>query len=83
MYSLNAELALQAIVICMRAADQTISTILLWRLPQAGRGRRPLTFLDTVARDVGLDIGDLKGVMLDREVWRRIVEEFSIEDRPK
>ena len=66
-----------------RAVDQTISTILPWRLPQVARGRRPLTFLDTVARDVGLDVGDLKGAMLDRAVWRRIVEEFSIVDRPK
>ena len=55
---------------CMRAADQTISTILPWRLQQVGRGRRPLTFLDSVARDTGLDVGDLKGAMLDRAVWR-------------
>ena len=68
---------------CMRAVDQTISTILPWRLPQVARGRRPLTFLDTVARDVRLDVSDLKGAMLDRAVWRRIVEEFSIVDRPK
>ena len=50
---------------CMRASDQVISTILPWRLPQlqSGRGRRPLTFLDTVARDTGLLIEDLKTVM--------------------
>ena len=36
-----------------------------------------------VARDTGLDVGDLKGAMLDRAVWRKIVEEFSIVDRPK
>ena len=66
----------------MRAEDQTISTILPWRLPQAGRGRRPLKFLDTVARDVGLDIGDFRGAMLDLEFWWKIVEGFSIEDRP-
>ena len=67
----------------MRAADQTISIILPWRLPQAGRGRRPLTFLNTVARDVCLEIGDLRGVMLDREVRRKIVGGFSILNRPK
>ena len=32
---------------------------------------------------VGLDIGGLRGAMLDCEVWRKIVEEFSIEDHPK
>ncbi|KAL5270988.1 hypothetical protein ACHWQZ_G001587 [Mnemiopsis leidyi] len=68
---------------CMRAHDQIISSVLPWRLPQTGRGRRPLTFLDTVARDAGVEIGDLRGVMLDRTVWRNIVEQFSIEDRPK
>ena len=50
---------------CMRAVDQTISTILPWRLQQVGRGRRPLTFLDTVARDTGVEISDLRNAMLD------------------
>ena len=69
---------------CMRATDQIICTILPWRLPQVGRGRRSLTFLDSVARDTGLEVGNLiKGAMLDRAVWRKIVEEFSIVDRPK
>ena len=45
--------------------------MLPWRLPQASGRRRPLTFLDTVTRDVGLDIGDLGGAMLDREVFHR------------
>ena len=47
----------------MKAVDHTISTILPWRLPEVGRGRRPLTFLDTVAWDVGHDVGYLKGVI--------------------
>ena len=67
----------------MRAEEQTISTILPWRLPQAGRGCRQLTFLDTVARDVGLEIGDLRDAMLDREIWRKIVEKFFIVDCPE
>ena len=58
----------------MTAVDQTISTILSWRLPQVGGGRTPLTFLDTVTLDEGLDVGDLKGVMLDPAVRRKIVE---------
>ena len=28
-------------------------------------GRRPLTFLDTVARDTGLDVSEVRTVMLD------------------
>ena len=49
------------------------------------RGHRPLKFSDTVlvAQDVGLDVSDLKGVMLDRALWRGIVEAFLIVDRPK
>jgi hypothetical protein len=68
---------------CMRASDQVISTILPWRLPQFRRGRRPLSFLDTVARDTGLRVEDLRTVMCDRTIWRRRVEEISIEHRPK
>ena len=63
---------------CMRAVDQTISNILPWRLPQVGRGRRPLTFLHTVARDVGLEVGDLQGVMLVRAVWRKLWKSFQL-----
>ena len=68
---------------CMRAPDQVISTILPWRLRQANRGRRPLTFLDTIARDVNLDVGDIQTATLDRAVWRQLVDGISIEDRPK
>ena len=68
---------------CMRASDQVISSILPWRLTQSGRGRRPLTFLDVVARDTGLQLDDLRTVMCDRDVWRQTVNGISIEDRPK
>ena len=68
---------------CMRASDQIISSILPWRVQQANRGRRPLTFLDIVGRDANLDVGDIRTVMLDRAVWRQVVDGISIEDRPK
>ena len=41
---------------------QLSSGIIPWRMQQANRGRRPLTFLDTVARDAGLDVGDVRTV---------------------
>ena len=50
--------------------------MLPWRLPQTERGHRPLTLLNTAARDAGVEIGDLSDVMLDRTVWRNIVEQF-------
>ena len=68
---------------CMRASDQIKSTVLPWRLPQMGRGRRPLTFLDSVGRDTGVTLGDIRTAMLDRAVWRTFVDGISIEDRPK
>ena len=68
---------------CMRASEQVISTVLPWRLQQAKRGRRPLTFLDTVARDTGLEQGELRTAMLDRDVWRNVVNGISIENRPE
>ena len=67
----------------MRASDQIISTVLPWRLPQTSRGRRPLTFLDSVGRDTGVTLGDMRTAMLDRDVWRTFVDGISIEDRPK
>ena len=69
---------------CMRASDQVISSILPSREPLNNkRGRRPLTFLDIVARDAELDVHEMKTVMLDRAVWRHVVDGISIEDRPK
>ena len=68
---------------CMRASEQGISTVLHWRLQPANRGRRPLTFLDTVARDEGLELGDLRTAMLDHDVRRNIVNGIPIENCPK
>ena len=56
---------------CMRADDQLVSQILPLRLPQLNkRGRRPLTFPDIGARDVNLNVEDMRVAMLDRAVWR-------------
>ena len=68
---------------CMRASDQSISNILLWRMQQASRGRRPLTFLDIVARDVGLEVSDIRNAALDRNVWRDMIGGISTEGRRK
>ena len=70
---------------CMRASDQLISTILPWREQQKKRGRRPLTFLDTVARDTDIAVEDIRTVMLDRATWRTVVDDISSDTgtRPK
>ena len=64
---------------CMRAQDQLISTILPLRFQQAGRGRRPLTFPDIVARDVKMTVEDMRVAMLDRAVWRCHVHGVSMD----
>ena len=68
---------------CMRAKNQIISSILPWRLQQSNRGRRPLTYLDVIARDIGLEVGDVRTAMLDRAVWRDIVGGISTASRRK
>ena len=68
---------------CSRAANQCISNILHLRLPQCKRGRRPLTFLDTVSRDTEIHIDDMRNAMGDRAVWRNVVNGVSTERRRK
>ena len=71
---------------CMRASNQLISTILPWREQQKKRGRRPLSYLDTIARDIYIDVGDVRTAMLERRTWRTIVDNISREKhhpRPK
>ena len=76
----SAELDLLAIA----CGHLTRPSLVPWRLPLTNkRGRRPLTFLDIVARDAELDLCDVRGAMLDRAVWKQIVDGISIEDRPK
>ena len=65
------------------AWDADLRTGHLNHFPLARRGRRSLTFLDTVVRDTGVQLDDLRTAMCNREVWRKIVNGISIEDRPK
>lgn len=62
---------------CYRAKDQIISDVICMRLPRTCRGRRPLNYMDCVARDVNQDINDLPNLMADRDSWRNIVDSFS------
>ena len=64
-----------------RADDQLVSQILPLRLPQLHkRGRRPLTFPDIFAKDVNLNVEDMRVAMLDRAVWRYHVDVVSMVD---
>ena len=59
---------------CFRAKSEIISDILLW-CPTGRKHSRKRTFLDNLKRETGLEVDELKTVMLDRELWK---ERFSI-----
>ena len=59
---------------CFRATSEIISPLVLWKPSSVGRRSRKLTYVDTLVRDTGLDLQDLKTAMLDRKCWREIVQ---------
>ena len=63
--------------------DELIANeLLLWE-PQhgtRGRGRPPLTFVDTIRGDTGLtDTDEIRLLMSDRKLWRRIIDTRTLE----
>ena len=58
---------------CLRAENETISSLLLWQpKSQTPRGRK-LSYPDVISRDTGIQRQDLRKAMLDRELWRKLV----------
>ena len=58
---------------CLRAENEVISSLLLWQpTSQTPRGRK-LSYPDVISRDTGIERQDLRKTMLDREVWRNLV----------
>ena len=55
------------------AKDQIISDVISLRLPCPTRGRRPLNYIDCIARDIGHETADMQTLMSDRDTWRGIV----------
>ena len=41
------------------------------------RGRRPFSFLDSITRDLNIQLKDLPALMNDREEWREVVKNCS------
>ena len=58
---------------CIRAQDQPVSDLVMWRLPYNKRGRRPLTYSDVLVRDCDIPLENLAAAMLDREHWKDVV----------
>ena len=58
---------------CLRAENEVISSLLLWQpTSQTPRGRK-LSYPDVISRDTGIERQDLRKTMLDRDVWRNLV----------
>lgn len=59
---------------CRRQEDELVSKLVLW-LPTHGQrkqGRPPLTYIDTLRQDTGLEVDELDTCMQNRAVWRSI-----------
>ena len=56
---------------CQRADKEVISSLLLWK-PSGKVQSRRLTYVDTIIRDSGVPLENLKQAMADRDAWRRI-----------
>ncbi len=59
---------------CYRAESEIASSLLLWTpVSNLTRGRK-LSFPDVIARDAGIRKQELGTAMMDREVWRGVVD---------
>ena len=61
---------------CHRAIEEMIHHVLL-RRPRGHVRHRGLTYPDTIARDACMEKEDLPVAMVDREVWRQVVDSIS------
>ena len=71
---------------CVRHPEEEASKLVLWQptIGQARRGRRAVTYIDTLMRDTNLASADeLKTAMMDREGWRRRADSKQVETLPK
>ena len=70
---------------CVRHPEERASKLVLWELLQgkAGRGRKPIDYIDVIRRDTGLEeVRDIRNVMMDRNLWKDIVNHARSGDRP-
>ena len=71
---------------CIRHPEEIASQFVLWE-PQHGhtnRGRKPVNYVDLLKRDTGIEsTEDLRGAMLDRDVWKAFVKDARSRGRLK
>ena len=59
---------------CIRAKEEIIFDLLFWFLTRQKRGRKPLSYLETLVSDNDTDITDLVNIMENRNLWNRLVD---------
>ena len=59
---------------CLRANEKIISDLLFWSFPYQKRGRKSLSYPETLVRDSDTDITDLVNIMENRNLWKRLVD---------
>ena len=59
---------------CYCAESEVISSLLLWKSSSVHARGRKLSFPEVLSRDTGIRTEDLGTAMLDRDVWRGIVD---------
>ena len=64
---------------CLRTTDQPISQLLFWSPPGGhfNRGRKRLSYPDTISKDMGLDMLEVQQIMRDKASWRNFVKAAS------
>ena len=71
---------------CLRHPDEVASKLVLWEptMGRMNRGRRAVTFIDTLKNDTGLDsVNEIRTAMMDREGWKQRVAMVRASARPK
>ena len=58
---------------CFRAKDELNSDLILWKASNS----RKLTYPDIISRDTSIPVKDLPTAMMDKDVWRQVVQGIS------
>ena len=64
---------------CLRTADQPISHLVFWNPPggHPNRGRRKMSYTDTITRDTNLNPNETQQLMRDKATWHHFIKAAS------